>query len=93
MKKLFLITLVLALLVIFSFPMSFAGDKDKKVEYAVTINITYNALSIADANKIVGDILEKHQDACKVNVEINKGDTLTIAAFAIINDDGTVSYR
>lgn len=70
MKKILIITLSLVLMVIFSFPMSFA--EDKKVKYAVTINIAYNALSIAEANKIVADALEKHKEACKVDVKIEK---------------------
>ena len=46
--------------------------EEKEVKYAVTISVTYNAISIADATEIACDAMLLHQEACKNEIKIKK---------------------
>lgn len=50
-----------------------ANVKADEVKYEVTISVTYNAVTIEEANKIIADALERHKTACNVNVSTKKG--------------------
>ena len=49
------------------------AKKEDEVKYEVTISVTYNAVSIAEANKISSEAIEMHKTACKTKVSIEKG--------------------
>ena len=70
MRKLFIILIAVCFLVGAVSPIS-AGDK-KEVKYEVKITVTYNALSIKEADRVIGNALRNHQDACDVNVVSKK---------------------
>ena len=70
MKKILIITLSLVLMVIFSFPMSFAGDY--RGYYTVKIEIIYETISLEDARKLAQEILQRHRVARDVVVTVDK---------------------
>ena len=53
---------------------SISADDTKKslVRYEVKITVTYNALSIEDAGKVVAQAMRDHQKACSVKVVTKK---------------------
>ena len=53
-----------------------ANVKADVVKYEVTISVTYNALTIEEANKVIADSLDRHKTACKVNVSAKKAGNL-----------------
>ena len=83
-------TLIVALLtaLILSSSQCFATDSREKaaeVKYKVTISVTYNAVSIAEAGKMIADSLEQHKTACvnKASTEkvgINNSSTFVVYA-------------
>ena len=70
MKKLFIILITVCLLLVGS--TIGAEDKKAEVKYEVKITVTYNALSIKDADRVTGNALRNHQDACDVKVVTKK---------------------
>lgn len=70
MKKLIVAIVVLMALAI-GLKAAYAAD-DPETKYEVTISVTYNAVSIEEANKIIADALERHKTACKTDVKAKK---------------------
>jgi len=75
--------LIVAIVVLLALPIglkaTYAAD-EPETEYEVTISVTYNAVSIEEANKIISDVLERHKTACKTEARAKKvGDTPDIS--------------
>ena len=66
-KKMKKLIIVLSLLLAFS-AQSFADE----IKYKVTIEVTYNAVSIEKANEVMTDAITKHKTACKTKVKAEK---------------------
>lgn len=69
MKKLLLILLMSIFLLVGS---TSVAKEEKKVNYKVTIEVTYNAVSVEEATKIHNEIIHKHKNACKCRVVTSK---------------------
>jgi hypothetical protein len=63
-------TILVALAFLLCSSFTFAGDKP--VKYEVEFSGKYNAVSIEQAQKIVGELIKQHQSACKMRVVIQK---------------------
>ena len=74
MKRLFIIIIAICFLAGAVSPISAGDKKDVKyeVKYEVKIAVTYNAVSIKDADHIVANAIREHQDACDVKVVTKK---------------------
>ena len=87
MRKLFISALCAGLLIVSS---PAVADKDK-VYYEVKITVVYNALSINDAKKKIGEILYEHQSACKTKVGIEKVNSTNSFGY-IDSTDSTIEW-
>lgn len=70
MKKLIVAIVVLLALAI-GLKVAYATD-EPETKYEVTISVTYNAVGIEEANKIIADVLERHKAACKSEAKAKK---------------------
>ena len=70
MKKILFIILALVFIAV---PIS-ADEKKAEPKYEVKIEVVYNAISIKEADRIIGNAMRNHSDACKVNIETKKVD-------------------
>ena len=55
--------------------------EEKRPQYKVTISVTYNTVPAKQAAKIVREAMEKHKDACSVEVKtelVKDGTHLTV---------------
>ena len=78
MKK-FIVAIVVLMALAIGLKAAYAAD-EPETKYEVTISVTYNAVSIEEANKIIADALERHKTSCKTDVKAKKvGDTLDIS--------------
>ena len=61
-----------------------------KITYEVTISVTYNAVSLEEANRIMAKANAEHQGACRVEIgcEKNGGDLSIGEATTYVPDDG-----
>ena len=90
MKKLFIILITACLLLVGS--TIGAEDKKAEVKYEVKITVTYNALSIKEADRVIGNALRNHQDACDVKVvskKVNNNGFITFASVSLDAISGT----
>jgi len=89
MKKLIIILIAACFLV--GAVSSTSADDTKKslVKYEVKITVTYNALSIEDAGKVVAQAMRDHQEACSVNVTTKKVGTISWSGDSIEYSSGT----
>ena len=85
MKKLFIILIAVCFLLVGS--TIGAEDKKPEVKYEVKITVTYNALSIKEADRVIGNALRNHQDACDVKVVSKKVNTNGFITFASVSLD------
>jgi hypothetical protein len=67
------------------------GDCEEPVKYEVTFNIKYNALTAEEAKELVGMLLVKHKDACKVEVDVKKNGGEDEGGFMIYNGRGDIT--
>jgi len=89
MKKLIM---ALPLIVMAMAAPTHAADKNKKdISYEVTISVTYNAVLIEEANRIIKETMVDHQDACKTEVKARKvGTDILSADQGLYFDSGTI---
>ena len=83
MKKLII---VLSLLLAFS-AQSFADE----IKYKVTIEVTYNAVSIEKANEVMADAIAEHKTACKTKVKAEKVNNSNYASANYVYIDDSVT--
>lgn len=71
------VAILAILFVLQTISFGFAEEKKKaETKYEVTITITYNAVSISEAQRLHNEAIEEHKDACKVTVKTEKGQGL-----------------
>jgi hypothetical protein len=72
-----------------------AGEKEtKKVEstkFKVTINVTYNAVTSAEAAQIVKEVSDKHEKACSLGVKVENVESMSIGSLFITTTPGIAS--
>ena len=71
------VALLIVILLLASITCIASEKKEDEVKYEVTISVTYNAVSIAEATRISSEAIERHKTACKTRINIAKGDNFT----------------
>jgi hypothetical protein len=64
--------IILVLCLVFFIPLGYTEDTEDPAKYEVVLIVTYNALSISEATKIVSAAMKRHQNACRVKLNISK---------------------
>lgn len=47
-------------------------DADTEVKYEIVFTVKYNSESIASATQIINEVMSKHKDACKVDIDVGR---------------------
>ena len=64
--------LVLALAIVLMASVAIASDKQPETKYEVVIEVKYNAVTVKEADRIIGNALRNHTSACKLKVNSRK---------------------
>ena len=68
MKRIFIVFIMVVFMVV----PALAEEKKAEPKYQVEITVVYNAVSIAEADRITANARRDHVDACKVEI-VSKG--------------------
>lgn len=90
MKKI-IISMIIACLFIVS-GICYAGDKEP--EYELTFKVVYNSIPVSEIKTITNFVLRNNKDACKVEVNIKKPETVysDSDSWIIVRDNVTDEY-
>ena len=64
--------LITALVIVLMASVAVASDLQPETKYEVVIEVKYNAVTVKEADRIIGNALRNHTSACKLKVNSRK---------------------